>query len=301
MRILVTGAAGFVGRVFLHSLSENPLLNEDIQLFLVQNSSRIPENLISKLAVKSRVKVIRADLTEEWRFSIEVDQLINLAADGQQNPYSEQSNYKYLQINQNLVSWASQVGLKKIVHISSGICDYLDQEPIAPILTQRNKSNFAKVRKVVENILEEFTYKNLLECKVLRLYSFVGSEFIGMRQYAVNQFIESAKRNGLIRVLGNSQTKRSYLLDCELGAVITQAVLDPTFPNKVSIASTKAVNMQELAEIVAREVPARIEYLGESNPIEDYLPIYAKTILPRTSMNIESLDDTIRRLIREFE
>jgi len=300
VRILVTGPAGFVGRVFLRSFSESPQASGDTKLFLLQNVSPVPQDLVHQLSTWCEVKTISADLTKPWVFDIEVDYVVNLAADGTNNPYSELSNQRYLQINGNLISWVKKTSTVKIIHISSGICDYFDENPKAPVILRGGKTEFARVRKLVESMLQEVSGEESIDYKVLRLYSFIGSELAKIQHYAVNQFICSAKKQGVIKVMGNSQTKRSYLLDRDLGSIINRAVFDLNFPSWISVASRYPVTMKELAEIISQEIPSRVQFLGEHLPVEDYLPIYSKNILPETSIPTESLSDTIHRMIREI-
>ena len=297
--MLVTGSAGFVGRVFLKALYESLRPGKDNKLFLVQKVSQVPKELVSQLASVSEVQIVNADLTEPWTFKFEVDQIVNLAADGTNDPYSELSNQRYIQINRNLIAWLRRFPVSRMVHVSSGICDYLDANPSSPIILQPGKTKFAKARRLVESALQDFCIEESIECKILRLYTFIGSELANIHHYAVNQFIYSAKNQGIIKVMGNSKTRRSYLLDRDLGEVIIKAVSDLNIPKRVSVASRYPVMMRELAEIVSREIPSRVEFLGEHLPIEDYLPIHAKTIFPETPNVTEGLSDTIRRMIVE--
>lgn len=297
MRILVTGSAGFVGRVFLKALWQDLNPDKENKLFLVHNNSQIPRELVSQLSSVSEVQVIGADLTEPWTFTFEVDQILNLAADGTYDPYSGLSNNRYLQINKNLMSWLGRFHVSRVIHVSSGICDYLDEDPHAPIMQQSGKTEFAKVRRLVEYALQEVCMKESIECKIFRLYSFIGSELSNARHYAFNQFIFAAKNQGVIKVRGNSRTKRSYLLDRDLGKCLSEAMMESNIPNRVSIASRYPVTMKELAEIISREIPSRIEYLGEHLPVEDYLPVHSKIVFPETLKATEALSDTIHRMI----
>jgi nucleoside-diphosphate-sugar epimerase len=297
VRLLVTGGSGFVGRVFLKELGKCELGNVIDKVFLIIHKSSLPLSLMETLRTRTDVQLISHDLTRPWDFDLEVDVLLNMAADGSESAYSDHATKNFLQINENLLTWARKSSLRRVIHISSGICDYLELAPDSPILKSANKYAFAKGRLTVEQKLKAMKLAGDVTTHIFRLYSFVGREFMKNQQYAINQFIQGGTKNGLIDVRGNSQTRRSYLHEVDLGSVLLEALFASDLPNISSIASHEIVTMGQLAELVGDMLGATVRLSGENQPIEDYIPQYAKELIPKPGNPTRSLGDSIRSIL----
>lgn len=300
MKILITGATGFVGRVLLNQLLASESKARIEKLYLIENKNRISTEVVDSLRNHFDVQSIRQNLVEPWSFSAEVDFVVNLAADGSQKPYSSRSTRTYLQINKQFLKWSAHRELAQIIHVSSGICDYLDVNSNDEILHNSDKRDFAIGRKIVEEEVCSFFQERDVPSRVLRLYTFIGKELLSRPQYAVNDFMMMAARDGVIRVRGNSKSLRTYLSEGDLGRVLDETIFSSAFPNQVSVASTTSVSMEELAKRVAIEFQADIEFLGEQNKAESYIPEHASKVLPDKSNILEPWNDTLHNLAKAF-
>ncbi len=294
MKLLITGASGFVGRVFLNHLSRSKSRKQIAKLYLVENNTAIPKPTIDSLLQKTDIHLVRQDLAEPWRLPQNVDVVLNLAADGSQNPYSSTSTERFLQINRNFLKWSTQCSLRRVIHISSGICDYLDVKPNSTILFSSEKHGFALGRKSVEERVQNFFDAEKVPNRILRLYSFIGSELLSRPYYAINQFMMMAQTTGVICVKGNSESKRTYLSERDLGSVLDHAVFAEDFPNHVSVGAQDPVTMKQLATLIAEEFQSEVKFLGEKRAIEDYTPEYAMQVLPGKENLLEPWNDTLR-------
>lgn len=299
MKLLVTGSAGFVGQTFLRHIMRSPEAQFIDRVVLIQNKTKIGQSVIEALRRHFVVDLMTWDLQSPWNFEVDVDTVLNLATESRTNAYSDDSIQKYETINQNLLSWIPTSGVKRVIHVSSGICDYLDSYPAAPILHSANKLAFATSRKKVEDRLIDFCSELSLSSEILRLYSFIGSGLLGHSGYAFADFIRTASQRQPIRVYGNSFTKRTYLSDFDLGSILSGVVHSNPMWQRLSIAARAEVTMGELASYIADKFSVSVILEGEQRQTEDYIPFHDGPIIPSLESEVESWQDMLNRIIRE--
>jgi len=295
----VTGASGFVGRVLLKNLATSPEIENVENLFLAYHKVPIPQHIVQRLQEKTSVETVQHDATQTWYFHSDMDVVVNLAADGTYEPYSPSSIAKFTSIGENMTHWLDHSSVVRIVHASSGICDYLEAATGAPILASPGKRDFAEGRRNVENIVRE-KENSQRSSRILRLYSFVGKELLSKPQYAINQFLTSAVERRTIQVRGNSGTRRSYLSEEDLGNVLRNSIFESSFPSLTSVGSHEAVTMSEVATKIAKAFQVPIIFSGEDEPVEDYFPEHSKHLLPSLTDLRYSWDDTIQTFLADL-
>jgi nucleoside-diphosphate-sugar epimerase len=272
--ILITGSNGFVGRSIVEYLGklDKSLLPKEVILVTRQGSTyEMPQNLFQS------VRVIEQDLLIDWQFEAKPSHIINLAADGSQYPYSKKSNDSYILLNRNLVNWLSrQEKAIKIFHASSGAC--FGHKPLTHgIQSSDTKKIFIEARIRVEEILMEFSRLKGFPVSIGRLFSFAGNNLLSKNQYAVTNFIRSALSEKRIEVLGDPLTVRSYLHQDAMSEWILKAITAPEPNLYFQIGSNEAVVIKELAEYVAQETDAEIEYSKAPPSGDIYLPDNTET------------------------
>lgn len=297
MRLLVTGSAGFVGTAFLRSLLREPFVAEIQDLLLLVNHTKPDTSLVEEIGRQTSLTIQQHDLTTEWTIDFPATHILNLAADGHTSPYSETSNTLYESINSHLRKWSERTSVKKIIHVSSGICDYLEYAPHSQILKNNNKLRFAETRIQVEKDLLKNAVERNQQLAILRLYSFVGPSLLRYNNYAVSQFISSALREKIIRIAGNPLTQRSYLHEDEMGKVVAKSVLDENMVGHYSLGSKEPVTMIDLARFIANLTGADVHTVGQQVPIDNYTPHeWPMSLLPREGSRIswrDSVEQTI--------
>jgi nucleoside-diphosphate-sugar epimerase len=255
--LAITGANGFVGRSvveFLGTLAPENLPNQITLITRHGLNFQLPKNLIE--ISKSSLQ----DLTLPWQIPGDVSQLLNLAADGSKDPYSEGACVQFETISRNLVDWVQKSETpKKIFHASSGAC--FGQYPIDPNNPPTDsKVLFKKNRVEVEEYLIDSSQKVGFELSIGRLFSFSGKNLLSKRQYALSSFVDSAVGKGKIIVLGNPLTQRSYLHQSSMSEWILKSLVTQESYMDLEIGSNEAVTIEELAEFIAGETNASVEY-----------------------------------------
>ena len=270
-RILLTGASGFVGQSILDHISNSEeVFGKMITLIVNQSQPHISNQIKNKY----EVRIIQSDLTNEWEFSGNFTHFINLAGDGTRNPYSVQSGERFLNISRHAANWINSRDLE-VFHASSGAT--LGYFPIDK--KSKNiwtKKDFISFRLKAEN---EFLSKAgpHMRIRIGRLYSFIGPQLLGKKQYAINQFIDGANLNGLVELKGDPQTIRSYLWADDMAKWILRSIQAPA-SSILNIGSSVKVSMLELAQYVACQAGANIEISENFEPGDIYVAQNADTL-----------------------
>lgn len=274
--ILITGSNGFVGKSIIEYLGklEQSLLPKEIVLVTRQGLTyKVPESLIPL------VKVIKQDLLDDWHFEAKPSHVINLAADGSRSPYSKESSDSYVRLNKNLVSWVSKhEQATSIFHASSGAC--FGYKPLIQNDQATNvKKLFTEARIEVEELLLRLAVEKDIPVSIGRLFSFTGNNLLSKNQYAVTKFIKAALSVNRIEVLGQPDTVRSYLHQDSMSQWILKAITSTESDPHLQIGSNEAVTIKQLADFIAGETGAEIEFSEKPVSGDIYVPDNTKTRL----------------------
>jgi nucleoside-diphosphate-sugar epimerase len=279
--LIVTGSNGFVGMSLLGYLNEISLEERPRRIVTFNRSIKAQNDssYYSNLKIENRI----ADLTKPWKFDIPNAYLINLAADGSANSYSETASQLFLSVGQNAAEWIKKNRPCRVFHASSGAVQKSELSPsnIHDAKNMENwikKQSFIKSRLAVENLLTTLSRQENIEIIVGHLYSFIGSNILAKTQYAVSSFIHGAVKNKRIFVEGSPKTTRSYLYQDDMSKWIIRSLQVEKPVNPIVIGSSKIVQMSELAEFIATVTDSEVEYLNPSAPSESYIADNAATL-----------------------
>lgn len=279
--LLITGSNGFVGRSVINQISKLSSSNLPKRLVLVSRAGldfELPQNL------QGRTTLVAQDLTSEWTFREQVSHLINLAADGSKDSYSDQANQTFLSIVRNLTTWISKMELKpKVFHASSGACFgriSLGNE----VDTNHKKSNFASTRIEAEEYLKSATEEHDFDLTIGRLFSFAGTFLLNKEQYAITDFVKNGVRGRDLFVHGDPQTVRSYLHQDSMADWILATLLKENTGTILQIGSSTAVTIGDLAEFAAEKTNVNVKYSQSYARGDIYLPNNLET---RTKLGVD--------------
>lgn len=279
--LAITGANGFVGRSIVDLLDSLPqeFLPEHVTLITRKGLNyQIGESLSKKCTQVSQ------DLTKTWELPQTISHLVNLAADGTSEPYSQQACEHFDVISENLTSWISKSNRDiRVFHASSGACfgfkglnknKNIDETKVA----------FASNRISVENKLVQRSEELGFELSIGRLFSFSGKHILNKRQYAISNFIQAALQTGTINVLGDPLTQRSYLHQTSMSEWILKALVASEQHRDLQIGSNIAVTIRQLAELISLNTTAQISYTTNPKIGDIYIPDNSST---RTKLEVE--------------
>lgn len=294
--LAITGVNGFVGKSivdFLASLNESQLPRKLTFITRSGINFEVQQNL------KAITNEVEQDLSYSWNIPTDISHLINLAADGSINSYSEDACSKYELISNNLISWIKKSqSEKRILHASSGACfgyKALNRE-------QKNdptKELFIKSRISVENHLIEASSSLGFEIAIARLFTFSGKNILSKSQYAISNFVNSAVQLGQLEIIGDPLTQRSYLHQEDMSAWLLSALVAPDAHSDLQIGSDKSVTIGELADFIGESTGAKVNYAPNPRSGDIYIPQTEDT---RIKLRVEESigwQDAVKEMIAE--
>jgi nucleoside-diphosphate-sugar epimerase len=211
---------------------------------------------------------VHADLLDEWSFDRSVTHVLQLAADGSENAYSQKASDDFVIFTRRLIEWCEMLSHKPVVvHASSGAC--FGYFPLNSDVRSNNgtsstnneawsKANFVEGRLKAERLLQQAHDLNKFDLRIARLYSFIGEHIREKIHYAVPSFISMAKSSGVIRLAGDPMTVRSYLSAHDMAAWIVAALKSDQELPLLLIGSCVPVTMIDLAEFIAEQFSAKV-------------------------------------------
>ena len=279
--LVITGSNGFVGQSLLSYIASLSF-DEQPRKIITLNRVDLSKEVLSKypnINIEYRI----TDLSQPWKFEISNACLINLAADGSANAYSDNASKLFTTIGNYCAEWIQQNIPDKVFHASSGA-----SYGVVPLVTRDDakenvetlatKETFIKSRLTVENILTKVAEKENTKIIIGRLFSFVGPNILKKPQYALSSFIHGAIKNKKITVIGNPNTVRSYLHETDMSNWIFRSFQEENPITVLSIGSSIKVRISELAEFIAAKTGAEVEYINPNAPGDIYIADNVSTL-----------------------
>jgi nucleoside-diphosphate-sugar epimerase len=243
------------------------LLNQRPELVSLVSRSEI-KDLGDLNGSNLKVNYVHADLLDKWSFDRSVTHVLQLAADGSENAYSQKASDDFVMFTRRLIEWCETLtDPPAVVHASSGACfGYIPIIPDEPASSQANsapkekwpKVSFVEGRLEAERLLRQAQSEKKFDLQIARLYSFIGEHIREKIHYAVPSFISMAKSSGVIALTGDPMTVRSYLSAHDMSAWIIAALQSDQELPLLSIGSSVPVTMIDLAEFVAKQFSAKV-------------------------------------------
>ena len=279
-KLAITGAFGFVGQSFTDWLVKQPTEFHPSKLILITNSRK---NLNAEIREVNN-EILLSDLSQPWNFDFECDYLINLAADGSSNAYSTEASELFVRISNNMISWLKRKESVRFFHASSGACEGVkfDKNQVisedARELFENKKQNLIDSRLKVEDIILQNLSTLSIDGSIGRLFSFIGPRILSKDQYAVSSFLEQARRDKVIRILGNPNTVRSYLSADDLSSWIYKSIQLDSKPAIMNFGSRIPVKIGDLASYIANKTNSSVELLSPDLPADIYVSDNSQTL-----------------------
>lgn len=279
--LIITGSNGFVGESLLSFISRQGQSEQPRKIITFNRSDKSKEILSKYPNLNIDYRLV--NLMQPWTFDIPNAHLINLAADGSMNAYSENASELFTTIGRQCVEWIRNNKPLKVFHASSGASYGIVS--LTPNNDRKNytenlqpKGLFIKSRLTVENALSNIAIEENLNIVIGRLFSFLGPNILNKTQYAVSSFIHSAIKKRVITVNGNPNTVRSYLHESDMSDWILKSLQIENHLELISIGSSIEVCISELAEFIASATGADVDYLNPNAPGDKYIADNASTL-----------------------
>lgn len=264
MKVLVTGATGFIGNYVV-----NELLKNNFQVIATAKNNP----LIEKSNWFSKVTFIKCDLNSKidfFNYFQKPDALIHLAWEGLPN-YKELFHIeKNLPNNYNFINELLKSGLKNIT--VTGTCleygllngcldESMDVKPHIPYSIAKDT-----LRKYLENLENQFYYK----LKWLRLFYTYGA---GQNENSIfSQLDKAIKNKDEIFNMSGGEQLRDYLPVEKVAEIIVKTSMQNETTGIINCCSGKPVSIKKMVEDYLKEKNYLINLNLGYYPYNDYEP-----------------------------
>jgi nucleoside-diphosphate-sugar epimerase len=132
-----------------------------------------------------------------------------------------------------------------------------------------------------------------------RLFTFIGSRILPKTQYAVASFIDQALNERAIRVTGNPLTRRSYLSAKDMGTWLYKALILPVPYVDLSIGSSEAVTIGELATFIGTAAGKQVFFDNSLSDGDIYVPDNRITMAKLGVLETQTWKDSVLELLSQ--
>lgn len=270
-KIFITGASGYIGKWLLFSFAYlNNVKSYNIQV-IATSKNMLDSDVIEHLETHNNFHFKNVDVRNPFDIPSDVNYVLHLAGNPDRRLHaSEPLGVISTNIDgtRNVLDAATRVELlDKILVFSSGLVhgqQIIDKGIVRykPGDTLNFSSSYIDSKRVQENICHIYTRQFQLPVSIVRPYSFIGPLQHLDRPWAINSFIQSAISNKDIKVLGNPNTKKSYLYPTDMLNGIFVNLLSDSIEVPLELGSSDSVSLSEVAESIRSKVrtPVSTEY-----------------------------------------
>lgn len=278
MKILITGAAGFVGEHIFKRFAEHSLLRYD---------------LVDGNDIRDTLKLDRLFETENF------DAVINLAAlagvrRGEEFP-EEYLSTNVIGLN-TLIEVAEKYGVKKFIHFSSSSV-YGDQDAVTGT-KEEDEKNPRSVYGISKLAGELLLKKSSLPYIIIRPFTIIGED--GRKDMVIYKWLNQLKAGKKITFYGNGSSFRGYTYVGDIIDAVEILLNSDVTREDFNIGGHQKITLSELAQIfteVFKIKESQFERL--SMPKSDQAFSYANTYKARKLLGWEPKTD-VKQKIKEI-
>lgn len=313
--LIVTGGTGFLGswisEVIIY-LNETQGFN--IKLYLL---SRNQTKMARHFSTKKFVNLIEEDVLDVFELPADINYVIHAAADPDTRCHLNDPITVIDTIvrgTETILSASMRLnGLRRILHISSGLVSgvaEINQKDISE--NQMNSFNcnssssvYAEAKRCSEAIVASYRSLYKLPLVIARPFTFLGPYQKLDKPWAINHFMRDAFNGGPIRILGNENTKRSYIYGADAAVWMLHILLRGMIGSAYNVGGDTGFTLKEIAKKVISVFPNPIKIQTELSQ-ENFPP--ANSFVPDTSFarkNLElklstSIDTAIQKTVNWY-
>ncbi len=259
MRILITGAAGFIGSNLVERL-----LRDGHHVIGLDNLSSGKLEFLNKSLKNSKFEFYRVDLIKDdiSEYFHNVDEVWHLAANAEVRKYNMHIFMEQVEMTRRVLNAMEKTDVKKIIFTSSSVVygealtdgkPTKEEHPFLPI------SLYAASKIASEALIEAWSALNNTKAWVFRLANVVGPR---ATHGVIFDFVKKLKENPKeLEILGNGNQRKSYIYvdDC-IDAMLIGRNKSNMNVNIFNIGSEDWITVKEIAEIVSKVMGLRPEF-----------------------------------------
>ncbi len=313
--LIVTGGTGFLGSWISEVII---YLNEaqgfNIKLYLL---SRNPDKIASHISGKKFVNIIEKDVRDIFELPNDINYVIHAAGEPDNRCHLNDPLIVIDSIvrgTDNVISAAMRLnGLRRISHISSGLVSGvtdINQKEISENQMHgfdcNSPSNaYAEAKRCSESIVASYRSLYKLPLVIARPFTFVGPYQKLDKPWVINHFMRDAFNGGPVRILGNENTKRSYMYGADAAVWMLHILLRGKTGSAYNVGGDIGFTLKEIAKKVVSGFPNPIKIQTElaqenSPPPNSFVPDVSSA---KNNLGLKfsvSLDSAIQKTVNWY-
>ena len=254
MRILITGATGFIGSSLVRALSDSKY-----QLFL---ASRSPNKYIFQDNINLYHEVNWGSQEELNALCQDIDLILHAAGVNAHDSEKDPENAKFFNgtLTSNLIDSAIKSEVKRFIYFSTA---HVYKSPLVGTITEnchpRNSHPYATSHILGEQAVINATNSSLIDGLVLRVSNVFGIPSIPNRNcwnLFINNVCRQAAKEGKLVIKGNPLQERDFISMRDLCSIVVQLINfnDLSYPDTVlNIGSGKSSTLKDMSLIIKKE------------------------------------------------
>lgn len=306
MRILVTGAAGFLGSHFAEKY-----LNEGHEIIAVDNFYTGKKQNISNLISNPNFELIRHDIINP--LSVEVDAIANFACPASPVHYQR---YPVQTIQTSVIGVTNLLELAKRLRVK--ILQASTSEVYGdPKISEQDESYWGNVnpigirscydegKRVAETLMFDYHRQYGVEIKVARIFNTYGPRMALNDGRVVTNFIFQALLGDPITIYGDGSQTRSFgFVSDTISGLSKLFDSEPNITGPINIGNPTGFTILELAKEVLRLTKSKSELVFKPLPLDDPLQRKPNISLARRELSWEpevQLEDGLKLTIADVK
>jgi UDP-glucuronate decarboxylase len=271
MRILVTGAAGFLGSHFAEKY-----LNAGHEILALDNFYTGKRDNISHLQDNPRFETLRHDITQP--LIVEVDAIANFACPASPIQYQR---YPVQTIKTSVVGMTNMLGLAKRLNVK--ILQASTSEVYGdPSVSPQSEDYWGNVnpigiracydegKRVAETLMFDYNRQYGVKIKVARIFNTYGPRMAIDDGRVVTNFVAQALRGEPLTIYGDGSQTRSFCYVDDLIKGLSALFDSPEdVIGPINVGNPKEFTILQLAEIVKRLTNSKSEIISKPLPSDD--------------------------------
>ena len=304
MRILVTGAAGFLGSHLV-----DRLLIEGHEVLAVDNFFTGSKANLAHLADNKNLEILRHDIT--FPLYVEVDQIYNLASPA--SPINYQRD-PVQTLKTNVVGAVNMLGLAK--RLKARIFQASTSEVYGdPQVSPQHESYWGNVnpigirscydegKRAAETLFFDYQRQHGVDVRVARIFNTYGPRMAVDDGRVVSNFIVQALRGEDLTIYGDGNQTRSFCYQSDLIEAILRLMALSDESSPTNIGNPNEITIAELAELVIQTTGSKSRIVSLPLPSDDPMQRCPDITKAKSRLNWEpkiSLVEGIEKTVEYF-
>ena len=304
MRILVTGAAGFLGSHLV-----DRLLIEGHEVLAVDNFFTGSNANLAHLSDNKNLEILRHDIT--FPLYVEVDQIYNLASPA--SPINYQRD-PVQTLKTNVVGAVNMLGLAK--RLKARIFQASTSEVYGdPQVSPQNESYWGNVnpigirscydegKRAAETLFFDYQRQHGVDVRVARIFNTYGPRMAVDDGRVISNFIVQALRGDDLTIYGDGSQTRSFCYQSDLVEAMVRLMSHDDDDSPTNIGNPTEITVAELADQVIQATNSSSKVLLLPRPLDD--PMQRRPDITKASNLLKwepkvSLADGLTKTIQYF-